>query len=95
MSSRECMRKDRIEKLLQLVGEKTVEEEMRNDQVVRSCGVPVQRIGVIQANALVEPGPAQAAVEKREHGMAGVDNVRSQGEIGRQQTGQKASVAIS
>ena len=34
------MGKDRIEQLLQLVREKTVEEEVRNDQVVGSGGVP-------------------------------------------------------
>ena len=50
---------------------------------------------LMQANALVDLGLAQATVEKREHGMAGVDDIRSQGGIGGQQTGQKASVAIS
>jgi hypothetical protein len=54
----------------------------------------LQRIGRVQANALMELGPAQAAVEKREHGMTGIDDIRSQGGISRQQTGQKASVAI-
>ena len=76
------MGKDRIEQPLQLVGEKTVEKEVRHDQVVGSRGSPVQRIGVVQATALMDMGSAQATVEKREHGMAGVDDIRSEGGIG-------------
>jgi hypothetical protein len=55
----------------------------------------MQRIGMMQTNTVLEPGPAQAMIEKREHGMAGVDDIRSQRGIGCQQTDQKASVTIS
>src|ERR1700760_3629142 len=81
--------------MLQLMREKTVKEEVRNDEVVGSSGIPLQRIGVVQANTWMEPGLPQAAVEKREHGLAGIDDIRSQGGIGRQQMGQKASIAIA
>src|ERR1700760_3258552 len=81
LGSRKCMRKDGIEQLLQLVGEKTVEEEVRNDQVVGSRRIPVQCIGVMQVNALADLGPAQATDEKSEHGMAGVDHIRSESGI--------------
>jgi hypothetical protein len=91
------MGKDNIEQMLQLLSGKTVKEEVRNNQVVASGGVPFESFGAMQANAPagLRAGSANATFENREHGTAGVDDVRSDGRIGFQQTGQEASVPIS
>ncbi len=89
------MGKDRIEELLQLVREKAIEKEVRDDQVVGASGIPRQGIGMMQANALVVSGLANALFEKSEHGLAGVDNIRGQGGIGGEETGEKAPVSVS
>ncbi len=97
LRARQGMRKDTIEKLLQLAREKAVEEEVRNDQVVASPGVPLQGVGVVQANSLgdLRTAPANAAVEDAQHGMAGIDYICTEQRIGFQQTRQKASIPIS
>ena len=58
--------KNAIEELLQLVREKAVEEEVGNDQVVASAGIPFERIGVMQTNALagLGAGAPNATIEK-------------------------------
>ena len=88
LRARQSMRKDTIEELLQLAREKAVEEEVRNDQVVASLWAPFQGVGVMQANGLDElrAAPANAAVENAQHGMAGVDHIRTEQRIGFQQT---------
>ncbi len=89
------MGQDRIEKSLQLVREKAVEKEVRDDQVVGAGGIPRQGIGMMQANALVVFGLANALFEKSEHGLAGVDNIRGQGGTGFEETGEKSPVSVS
>ncbi len=70
---------------------------MRNNQVVASTGLPIQGVGVMQANAMAGLGAAaaNALIEKPEHGLAGVDDVGSKGRICCQQARQKASIPIS
>ena len=74
------MGKNGGEELVQLLGEKTVEEEVRNNQVVVSGGLPLQGVGVMQVKAMA--GLLAAALLKEpEHGLAGVDNIGSKGRI--------------
>ena len=70
---------------------------MGNDQIVASGWIPLQSIGVMQANALTSlpPGPANAAVENPQHGIAGVDDIRGEGGMGGQQARQKAPIPVS
>ena len=89
------MGQDRIEQLLQLVGEKAVEEEVRDDQVVGARGIPGQRIGVMQADAVLVAGTANTTLEKREHGTAGVNDIGGHGGIDCQETGEEAAVPVS
>ena len=91
------MGKHTIEELLQLMREKAVEKEVGNNQIVASGGIPLESIGVMQTNAPAGLGAraANAAIENAQHRLAGVDNVRSEGGIGCQQTGQEASIAIA
>jgi hypothetical protein len=51
----------------------------------------------MQANALTSllPGPANAAVENPQHGMAGVDDIRGEGGMAGQQARQKSPIPVS
>ncbi len=90
------MGKNAIEEALQLRSEKAVEKEVGNNQIVASAGIPFESIGGVQTNALVGlgPGAPNAAIEKPQHGAAGVDDIHGEGGIGRQQARQEASIAI-
>jgi hypothetical protein len=83
--------------LLQLSREKTVEKEVRNDQVVASGGVPFERIGVMQANAPGElrPGAANSVGENPQHGTAGVNDIHGEVRVRHQQTSQETSIPVS
>ena len=54
------------EELFQLLGGKTVEEEMRNNQVVAPTGLPIQGVGVMQANAIAGLGGRSGECVDRE-----------------------------
>ena len=86
-----------IEELVQLRSEKAVEKEVGNDQVIAAGGRPCESIGVMQTNALVSlgAGAANAAIEKPQHGAAGIDDIHGDGGIGRQQARQEASIPIA
>jgi len=90
------MGKNAIEEALQLRSEKAVEKEVGNYQIVASGGIPFDSIGGMQTNALagLGTGAPDAAIEKSQHGVAGVDDIHGEGGIGRQQAGQEASIAI-
>ena len=96
MRARAKMGKNAIEEPLQLRSEKAVEKEVGNNQVIASGGIPFESIGGVQTNALVGlgAGAPNAAIEKPQHGGAGVDDIHGEGGIGRQQAGQEASIAI-
>ena len=70
---------------------------MRNDQIVASAGLPLQSIGMMQANAMAGLGAAtaNATIENPEHSMAGVDDIRGEGGIFCQKARQEASIPIA
>jgi hypothetical protein len=77
--------------------EKAVEKEVGNYQVIDASGIPFESIGRMQTNALVGlgTGSPNAAIEKLQHGVAGVDDIHDEGGIGRQQAGQEASIPVA
>ena len=77
--------------------EKAVEEEVRNDQIVASGGLPLESVGMMQANAMagLRAATANATIENPEHGFAGVDDIRGEGGIFCQQARQEASIPIA
>jgi hypothetical protein len=90
------MGKNAIEEPLHLRSEKAVEKEVGNNQIIASAGIPFESIGGVQTNALagLGAGAPNAAIEKLQHGVAGVDDIHGEGSIGRQQARQEASIAV-
>jgi hypothetical protein len=97
LRARTKMGKNAIEEPLQLRRKKAVEKEVGNYQVVASAGIPFERIVLVETNALVGlgTGAPNAAIEKPQHGVAGVDDIHGEGGIGRQQAGQEASIPVA
>ncbi len=97
LRARAKMGKQTIEELLQLMWKKAVEKKVGNNQIVGSGGIPFESIGVMQtdAPASLGPGALNAAIENPQHGLAGVDDIRGQGDIRCQQAGQETSIAIA
>ena len=89
--------KQAIEQPIQLGREEAVEKEVRDHEIVAAGGIPAESIRVVQLDAAVEgfSHAADAPVEHPQHGAAGIDHVRGEQRIRREQLLEKAAIPIA